>query len=538
MPVRRSLLALLAVVALLFIPPIGGHDWWYPDEPDVVLPAIEMAARGDWVVPSHNQTAWLDYPPLYYWGARVAGELGGGITYFTSRLPIVGFFLILIASTVLLGRRLLNDQAALWAGVVMASFPVMLLQSTMIQVDIGFAAAIAAGMAAYVIGDARTGPAGWLLRIGGFAGFGLAILAKGPLGLLLPGLILTVWHAWNREWLKILALAPLSLAALAVALPWYVLLSQRLGSEYVLNQLYLQNFDRFSQTGRGHGGKGPWYYLTAILPDMGQWLLLLLPALWLGLTTRRNDRSWRLLLVWVIAPFIFFNLASTKRNVYLLPIYPAVALLCADLLARTHPQWLERWQGWATRSLGALLGLVGVLLILAAALFWPHLPAIKRTTPELIAALRPGALVLGLILAVGGGWILRDSLRLPRRAWLAMAATLVVGWTAVLWLVLPVVDTVRSYRPAAHWLVARVPADDQVGFYWPGRENPKRPAWLCHLAGRRLEFFTSAAAVDAWLQARPGRLVLTNPELAPTIPGATVRQDWTISSDRWVVVGR
>jgi 4-amino-4-deoxy-L-arabinose transferase-like glycosyltransferase len=264
MPVRRNLLALLAVLALLYVAPIGGHDWWYPDEPDVVLPAIEMAARGDWVVPSHNQTAWLDYPPLYYWGARLTGELGGGITYFTSRLPILGFFFVLIASTVLIGRRLLNDQAALWAGVVIATFPVMLLQSSLIQVDMGFAAAIAAGMALYVAGDARSGLSSWLLRIAGFAGFGLAILAKGPLGLLLPGLILTLWHAWNREWLKILALAPLSLAALAVALPWYVLLSQRLGADQVLKELYLQNFDRFGQTNRGHGGKGPWYYLCLL----------------------------------------------------------------------------------------------------------------------------------------------------------------------------------------------------------------------------------------------------------------------------------
>jgi 4-amino-4-deoxy-L-arabinose transferase-like glycosyltransferase len=207
----------------------------------------------------------------------------------------------------------------------------------------------------------------------------------------------------------------------------------------------------------------------------GQWLLLLVPALWLGLTTRRQDRSWRLLVVWAIAPFIFFNLASTKRNVYLLPIYPAVALLCAELLARTNPAWAERWQAWVTRVLGVVLGLVGLVLLAVAAGGWSHLPAIPRTTPELITALRPGAVTIGVVLALGGGWILRDSLRLPRRAWLALATTLVVGWSSVLWLVLPVIDTVRSYRPAAQWLVERVPTHEQVGFYWPGREAPNAP---------------------------------------------------------------
>jgi len=536
MHVQRNLLALLAVIGLLYIAPLGGHDWWYPDEPDVVLPAIEMAARGDWVVPSHNQKAWLDYPPLYYWGARIAGELGGGITYFTSRLPILAFFFVLIASTVLIGRRLLGDRAALWSGVVMASFPVMLLQSTLVQVDMGFAAAQAAGMALYLAGESRTGRIGWLYRILGFGCFGLAILAKGPLGLLLPGLILTLWHAWNREWLKILALAPLSLAAIAVAGPWYALLCQRLGADFVGNQLYLQNFDRFSQSNRGHGGKGPWYYLTSILPDMGQWLLLLLPALWLGFTTRRQDRSWRLLAVWAIAPFLFFNLASTKRNVYLLPIYPAVALICADLLARTNPAWMERWQAWATRVLGGLLGAVGVVMIAVALFAWSALPQIPRTTPEVIAALRPAALVVGIILALGGGWMLRDSLRLPRRAWVVLAATLVTGWSAVMWLALPPIDTLRTYRPAAHWLAERVEPNEQVGFYVPGREAPKRPAWLCHLGGRRLEFFTNAEGAAAWLAMKPGRLLLTSPALAPTVSGSHQIQSWTISSDHWVVL--
>jgi hypothetical protein len=118
----------------------------------------------------------------------------------------------------------------------------------------------------------------------------------------------------------------------------------------------------------------------------------------------------------------------------------------------------------------------------------------------------------------------------------ASAATFFLLFTLAQWLVLPVIDTVRDYRPAAAWLASHSPAAEQVGFYWPGREATKRPAWLCYLPSHRLETFTDAPSAAAWLAQKPGRLLLTDPTNAGMVNGAQAVQRWKISSTQWVVV--
>lgn len=552
-PVKRPLLAFAGILLALllgFVPALGLHDWWYPDEPDVVLPAIEMARRADWVVPTHNGVAWLDYPPLAYWGARLFGlGLGGGsaegITPFASRLPSVLFAGFMLLATWLIGRRFLGERPALLAAGVLLATPLMWFQITTIQADIGYAGFQALGMALYLVGDARSGTSScfgsWLWRIAGFACFGAAMLGKGPLGVLLPGLILTCWHVWNREWRRILELAPLALVSLLVALPWYLFLINRIGFDTVAHELYLQNFDRFGSSNRGHGGKGFFYYFSRIAADFAPWVVLLVGALIQGVRTRSQDRGWRLLAIWAVVPVIFFTCASTKRNVYLLPIYPAFALLVAHWLMRAEGAWATAMQTWMIRLLSGVLAIAGVALLVAGAA-WTWLPLPAKLNAELLTALRPAAFVLGIILAAGGLWSLRPAwsatssgARLP--AWYGVAATMVIAWSAIMWTVLPPIDRVRTYRPAAQWLAERVPASGTVGFYQPGREAPKRPAWLCHLGGRTLTFFATAEAASAWLIASPGRLLLTNRELAGTLSAPVAPLiTWQISSETWVVV--
>ncbi len=538
-PTRLGVLTLLVLAVLaLFLPAAGLRDWWYPDEPDVALPMIEMQARGDWVVPTHNGTAWLDYPPLAYWGGRLVGTFTGAITPFGTRLPMVLFACLLVVATVCAGRRLLDQRRAVIGGVVLIATPIFWFHATNLQVDLGYAAFQAAGLALYLSGDARGGMSGVWFRIAAFACLGVAILGKGPLGLLLPGLILTCWHISNREWRRLLELAPLSLAAVAVALPWYLLLSQRLGSNFVLNELYLQNFDRFGQSNRGHGEKSFFYYFINLPPDLGIWAAVLLPALWSGFRDRRNDRSWRLLVIWILAPLLFFTFASTKRNVYLLPIYPAVALLVADWLVRVEGGWELAWRTWSARVLAGVLLAAGVLLLVAACA-WSVIPWPKRIPLpiEVMVAFRPAAFVLSAWLILAAGWSLRAACAGRLQAWFGLAATGAVGYSLAMWLVLPVIDTALTYRPAAQWVAQRVPEGGTVGFYSRGHEATKRPSWLIHLGGgRRLAFFTTPEEASAWLAADASRLLVTEPNRPPLLTNVVIKAEWRISSDTWAAV--
>jgi 4-amino-4-deoxy-L-arabinose transferase-like glycosyltransferase len=329
-----------------------------------------------------------------------------------------------------------------------------------------------------------------------------------------------------------------------VASPWYLFLIDRLGADFVWQQFQQQNFDRFGASNRGHGGKGLFYYFINSPADIGLWLLLLLPAIWAGFRHRRNDRTWRLLILWLVAPLLFFTLASTKRNVYLLPAFPAMALLIADWLANSvvvagtmTSNNDQRWQQWSAWIVAGVLAVVG-LGLLVASVVWGYLPTPKvlAAHPAVLSALQPAAVVLGVvIIAIGvSAWLM--ARKTPVKAWMLIGAGTTLGYVLALWLVMPVIDRMRSYQPAAAWITQRVPAGEAVGFFVPGREANKRPAWLCHLGGRRLEFFPTPEAATQWLAGAPGRLVISDPKNAPRIAQSHVIQEWNISSDAWLVL--
>jgi 4-amino-4-deoxy-L-arabinose transferase-like glycosyltransferase len=349
---------------------------------------------------------------------------------------------------------------------------------------------------------------------------------------LLPGLILVCWHGANREWRPLLALAPLSLVSVVVVAPWYVLLVDRIGIETVVREVWAQNFDRFGNTARGHGNKGLIYYPSRLAADFLPWVLLLGPALWALGREWRNDRTARLLLIWILVPLVFFTIASTKRNVYLVPLYPALAAVVAWWLLRCGP---GGWQALVERGLRPVMAIAGAGLVAAAAMA-PWLPAPEAVPVELITALRPGLVVVGLTLLAGALWP-RGPATDPVGRWRWIGGTMVAGWAGALWLVIPAFDPMRSYRPAALDIVGMVPPGEAVGFFAPGWEKTKRPAWLCHLDGRRLAIHGSTTAALAWLRSDPGRVMLTRPRHVPgDLPAVVVERTWRISSDGWALV--
>ena len=520
------LVALVAVLA--WLPPLGLHDYWFPDEPDVALPVLEMLARGDWIVPTANGQPWLDYPPLTYWGGIFWSQFLGSTAFALRLTPLLGGAVFLL-STASIARRVAGPTAAWQAALLAVATPLVWMMATTLQVDMPFAGAQAAGFALYLAGDARQGARAWLLRAAAFACFGLAILAKGPLGLLLPGFILTLWHAWNREWLRIVSLAPLALVSLAVAALWYAPLVQRLGADYVGHELWLQNFDRFGTTTRGHGGKGPFYYLTGLWGDLGPWTLLLPPALWYA-WRQRAQRGLRLLGLWFVVSFVFLSLASTKRTVYLLPAYPAILALTGCWIAA------QRESRWLRNSLVIVAGFFALAAVALAAWSWSPLAAMPRVAP-ILAALHLPSVALAVLFAGGaaavGLAVRRGELTQALRA---AAAALLLVFTAALWLVMPVVDRVHSYHSPAAWVSARSLGDGPIGFFYPGMEARKRAGWLCYLQGRRLEFLADAESARAWLQAAPGRVIVTDPKNAPPVPGSRVVNAWTIGEQDWAVL--
>lgn len=350
---RGSLWLLLLAWALLTATALLTRPLLPVDETRYVGVAWEMWARGDFLVPYQNGAPYSHKPPLLFWLIH-AGWWLFGVNDLWPRLlaPLIG--LANLGLTALLARRLWPERplaatvapwllfgCLFWAGF-----------STMVQFDLLVVWCTLLGMLG-VLRAARGLGTGWLIV--GLA-IGLGMLAKGPvvlLPLLSVGLLgrlwvdpgrLKGWHCWYGGLLSALVLGAL------LGLAWALPAAQAGGEEYRQALFWGQISGRLVNS---FAHRAPfWWYLP--------WLPLLLlpwslwPPLWVALRQlwreragdRDAQRSVRLLLAWTVPVLLVLSLVSGKQVKYLLPFFPALALLGGYALARTsavrfpNRQWL------------------------------------------------------------------------------------------------------------------------------------------------------------------------------------------------------
>ena len=174
-------------------------------------------------------------------------------------------------------------------------------------------------------------------RIASYAGVAAAVLTKGPAGAVLPGLVIVAFLARERRLDRLRDFWSWRLvgAVVLVDVGWYALAARAGGPDFLARQIFHENVDRF--VGRGvfgmHGGRSRFTMVENLLTDLVPWNLVLVWAAvrwWRG---EREDTIGRFLHTWWIAIVTFFTIAYGKRGIYLLPLYPAIAILAGRALA-------------------------------------------------------------------------------------------------------------------------------------------------------------------------------------------------------------
>lgn len=352
---------LLALVAALLAFNLGAVPLLGPDEPRYVRVAVEMQRSGAWVTPTLAGEPWLEKPPLFYWLAGAAFSVLGE-TEAAARLPSAAGFLLLVAATALFGARLYGTAAGLHSGFIagLSLLPFAYGRAASMDMLLAATVTLAIGLAALRL----LGIAGRHALTGAAVFAALATLAKGPLGLLLPGLVIgaAVLVTRNGRLLRE-ALSPLPiLAFLLVAAPWYTAISLDQGRHFLDVFILNHNLARFSSTVHNHPGPF-WYYLPLLLAGLFPWSGLAVPGLLR--TEPRRSRADLLVLLWLGLPLLFFSLAGSKLPGYILPCVPPLAILMgrsADRLvneART-PEFL------LSSRIVALIGLLLAAVVAAA----------------------------------------------------------------------------------------------------------------------------------------------------------------------------
>ncbi len=517
--VARGLVVPLAA-AILLLAWLGRADLFNPDEPREAEMAREMWASGDFLVPSLNGEPFLEKPPLFYWLVVPIFRLAGGPGEFAARLvpAIAGIVSVLLLY--LFGRDLIGERGAFLGALVLLTSFQFFWTSRRCMIDMPLALTVLLACLSLhrglVLCDRPR--AGWLAV--GCAACAAAVLLKGIVGIGIPALALGGCLVERRDW-RILrrGLLPGAVLAMVPVAAWAGLLHWHLGGAATREFVWVNNVLRFTG-GASKGHDQPFYYYApTCLVDFGPWSLLLpfvlmsaLMAVGRGrkgpeateVTPCSDRRSIVFLLCWFLLPIVVMSIASTKRGIYLLPIYPAAALLAGWWLARLEgraSQGTRAGEGgplpvWEARAAGIALALLYAAAILSCSAFLAILTAVRPTD-----WLTPTA-ALALILLPGLAAFRALRSRRPFRLAVLVAAMAGLVELGVSALIVPrIVNAGVSVRAAGGMLARMVDQGDRLALY---RFHEGMLGGYLFYAGRTFPNLRSLEELNGHLRADPG----------------------------------
>lgn len=513
--VRAALL--ITLTAAIMFSFLGSARLWDRDEPRNARASQEMLQRGDWVVPTFNGELRSHKPILLYW-LQMSAYHWLGQSEFTARLPsaLAAFLSVMTLSWLasrLAGERSLFGPTGFWSGAVLATCTLFVMAGRAATPDSCLIAASTVGIASLVGGllvDPRQrSPLAksilketlkWKWAVLGYVALGCAILAKGPVGLVLPLLVVHAWwlvmqrrrlesadlpnqklgrlaaRAWAiinplqvRRSLATFKTLPGICIALLVAAPWYLAVGLATDGEFLRDFLWRHNVGRAVSSMEGHGGS-ILFYPAALLVGTFPWSLWLIPIAWWGLKAKRRGVAARtsvtLAGVWIAVTLTAFTFASTKLPSYITSCYPGVALLVGGFLKDFAADVRMPSRGWRTLAGGVA---IFVAFGLATGLIW------FSFTEALPLVGWIGCSSILLAMAGVGGWLVdwQNRPRLVPAIWLTAAVLLHVGLFGI------GTRTVDNYRSEVDMLVA-LDQHSEGKSKWYGLGGME-PSWVYYL---------------------------------------------------------
>lgn len=463
---RRDVLLLVALGLAIFLPGLGSRDLWNPDEPRYAEVAREMMASGQYLVPHLNGEIYREKPPLRFWTICLAAFVTGELDEMAVRLPAALEATATLVLVFLLGLKLFDRRTAWLSAAVFVSTLKILWQGRVGQIDMLLIFLVTLGMYFFVRGWSEQRPLFYRLF---FVATGLATIAKGPAGFLPPLLAISAFLLLTRQREELKRFRPfLGIGIwLLTVLCWLGPATLVGGWSYFERLLVDQNVRRFADPWHHFQ---PWYYYLKVLPaDFFPWLPLLPAALvpaWRGLEGKKREGV-LLCLAWVAVTIVFFSLSPAKRTVYILTMYPGLALVVGHGLHRLAEMW-PRGRGWVVWPLGFL-----ALSFITVAGLLPRF-AEKQTEDldilghDLVSWLTLGALAIALGLGIGAWLAWRGQMT---RAVGTVAGTICITALAALLFVFPRFDRIKSARPLSGVLLSHLAPGEGYAIY-PELESP------------------------------------------------------------------
>lgn len=324
--------AILVVFGFFFLLFLGNLPFKEPDESRYAEIPREMVESGDFITPRLNYVKYFEKPPLHYWVNALSISMLGR-NEIAARLPSAVFGLCCVLLVYHLGRKLFGRREGLYSAMVLGSSIGFLFQFRMNIIDTTLTLCMTATLGCFLLASQReeTGKALYYHLF--YLCAALTVLAKGLIGVVLPGGVIFLYLLCSKRWgvLREMRFATGICLFLAVCAPWFVLVSLR-NPEFARFFFIHEHFDRFLTKAHGRY-QPPWYFIPVLLGGMAPWSFFL-PGTVRDIWKYRDSRR-LFLLLWAGVIFAFFSLSSSKLIPYILPVFPAMALLIGTAISQT-----------------------------------------------------------------------------------------------------------------------------------------------------------------------------------------------------------
>ncbi len=406
-----SLISIAILFACAWLLTLGLRKLANPDEGRYAEIPREMAASGDWITPRLNDLKYFEKPPLQYWGTAAAYRVFGtnefAARFWCGLTGLAGVFLAGWA-----GARLFGRDAGVISAAVLASSLMYVALGHLNTLDMGLSFFLELAIVGFLLAQrspSRSSSERNFMLLA-WSAAALAVLSKGIVAIALPLLTLLAYTVVEREysaWRRLHFVAG-SAVFLLIAAPWFVLVSFK-NPEFAEFFFLREHFQRFL-TDVADRVEPWWYFLPLLLAGALPWTGLALCA---AQSAWRSDhakdqpafRSRRFLLIWIVVTLLFFSVSHSKLPPYIVPVYPAVALLIGDYALRAPPSAIRRH----------LIAVVFFWLLALCYVVFAPLPTRRDVPAEIFAEVfRFGGVGFALaLLGAACAWLLarKDRLR-------------------------------------------------------------------------------------------------------------------------------
>lgn len=421
-PTRLLVAIAWALFALVWFGSLGVRSLITADEGRYAVLSLNMLWSGDWITPRLNGVLYFEKPALQYWAGALAYQFFG-VNEFAARFwPGLSSFAT-VAVVGYTGGRLWGREAGLTAALLAGSMVWIYANGHYLTLDAGLMFFLTLALCGFVLAqrdEASTAERRHFMWLT-WAAMAGAVLSKGLVGLVIPGATLVLYSLVARDftiWRRMQWLAGL-LIFFALAAPWFVAVSLRNPGYFDFFFIH-EHFTRFLT--KVHRRDEPAHFFVPLL------LIGLLP--WTALLPGMVVQGWRraagqfqparVLLIWSVFIFAFFSASSSKLPSYILPIFPALALLGAAWIV-ARPARSLRWVVALPLVLSLVLVVVAVVLGRRSGGSLP---------PEILAPMARAVLVAAVVLLAGAlisWWAIMRGQRLAAVAALAAGGLLTVA---------------------------------------------------------------------------------------------------------------